>query len=189
MLGSLILGGGAMVLLRRVLGDALRARRQSQRRTLREVSTAANVSLGYLSEIERGQKEASSELLGSICDALGARLSDVLTEVSRTVALAEEMEGVLAPVTSGAPGATAAGRPTAPAAGTPHDSATRTPAARPPRTAPLLPAAPAALAQPQPRVVDGQVSVTVRHDSPLRTTLRATRRRSTGTPRENVYAA
>ena len=52
-----------MVLLRRVIGDALRARRQGQHRTLREVSTAANVSLGYLSEIERGQKEASSELL------------------------------------------------------------------------------------------------------------------------------
>ena len=52
-----------MILLRRVIGDALRARRQAQHRTLREVSTAANVSLGYLSEIERGQKEASSELL------------------------------------------------------------------------------------------------------------------------------
>ena len=59
--------GCAMVLLRRVIGDALRARRQGQHRTLREVSTAANVSLGYLSEIERGQKEASSELLASIC--------------------------------------------------------------------------------------------------------------------------
>ena len=54
-----------MVLLRRVIGDALRARRQGQHRTLREVSTAANVSLGYLSEIERGQKEASSELLAA----------------------------------------------------------------------------------------------------------------------------
>ena len=77
-------GGGAMVLLRRVIGDALRARRQGQHRTLREVSTAANVSLGYLSEIERGQKEASSELLAAICDALGARLSEVLREVSDT---------------------------------------------------------------------------------------------------------
>jgi transcriptional regulator with XRE-family HTH domain len=87
-----------MVLLRRVIGDALRARRQGQHRTLREVSTAANVSLGYLSEIERGQKEASSELLAAICDALGARLSEVLGEVSDTLALAEGMEGVLAPV-------------------------------------------------------------------------------------------
>jgi transcriptional regulator with XRE-family HTH domain len=87
-----------VVLLRRVIGDALRARRQSQHRTLREVSTAANVSLGYLSEIERGQKEASSELLSSICDALGSQLSQVLREVSDTMALAEQMESVLLPV-------------------------------------------------------------------------------------------
>ncbi|KAB1914877.1 helix-turn-helix domain-containing protein [Micromonospora sp. AMSO31t] len=87
-----------MVLLRRVIGDALRARRQGQHRTLREVSSAANVSLGYLSEIERGQKEPSSELLAAICDALGARLSELLSEVSDTVALAEQMPGVLVPV-------------------------------------------------------------------------------------------
>jgi transcriptional regulator with XRE-family HTH domain len=158
-----------MVLLRRVIGDTLRARRQSQRRTLREVSTAANVSLGYLSEIERGQKEASSELLGSICDALGAPLSDVLTEVSRTVALAEQMEGVLAPVPA-QDGAATTGRQ-------------RERPATPARTAPLAP--PAAVAKVARPVVDGQVSVTVRHDSPLRTTLKATRRRS----RESAYAA
>ncbi|WP_250027193.1 helix-turn-helix domain-containing protein [Paractinoplanes maris] len=87
-----------MVLLRRVIGDALRARRQGQHRTLREVSTAANVSLGYLSEIERGQKEASSELLAAICEALGARLSELLGEVSGTLSLAEGMDGVLVPV-------------------------------------------------------------------------------------------
>jgi transcriptional regulator with XRE-family HTH domain len=87
-----------MVLLRRVIGDALRARRQGQHRTLREVSTAANVSLGYLSEIERGQKEASSELLAAICEALGARLSELLGEVSDTLSLAEDMDGVLVPV-------------------------------------------------------------------------------------------
>jgi transcriptional regulator with XRE-family HTH domain len=81
-----------MVLLRKVIGDALRARRLAQHRTLREVSTAANVSLGYLSEIERGHKEASSELLASICDALGAPLSEMLTDVSTTFALAEQME-------------------------------------------------------------------------------------------------
>jgi len=80
-----------MILLRRMIGDALRARRQSQHRTLREVSTAANVSLGYLSEIERGQKEASSELLASICDALGAQLSELLREVSHTVEVAERV--------------------------------------------------------------------------------------------------
>lgn len=87
-----------MVLLRRVLGDTLRERRLDQHRTLRDVSTEAKVSLGYLSELERGQKEASSELLSSICEALGVQLSDVLREVSDTLALAEEMAGVLQPV-------------------------------------------------------------------------------------------
>ena len=69
-----------MVLLRQMLGDALRRLRLRQGRTLREVSAAARVSLGYLSEVERGQKEASSELLASICGALGAPLSQVLRE-------------------------------------------------------------------------------------------------------------
>src|SRR5689334_4434867 len=130
-------GGGAMVLLRRVIGDALRARRQGQHRTLREVSTAANVSLGYLSEIERGQKEASSELLAAICDALGARLSELLGEVSSTLSLAEGMEGVLVPV---------------------DDKA---------------------------KVTDGDVSVAVRRESPLKATLHATRKPQ----RDVVYAA
>jgi transcriptional regulator with XRE-family HTH domain len=84
--------GVSMVLLRKVIGDALRARRLAQHRTLREVSSAANVSLGYLSEIERGHKEASSELLASICDALGARLSEMLSDVSATFALAEQVD-------------------------------------------------------------------------------------------------
>jgi len=83
------------VLLRRVIGDALRARRQAQHRTLREVSTAANVSLGYLSEIERGQKEASSELLAAICEALGAALSEVLRDVSDSLAIDEELRGLV----------------------------------------------------------------------------------------------
>jgi transcriptional regulator with XRE-family HTH domain len=78
-----------MVLLRHLLGDALRRLRLRQGRTLREVSATARVSLGYLSEVERGQKEASSELLASICDALGAPLSQVLREVSDNFALAE----------------------------------------------------------------------------------------------------
>ena len=78
-----------MVLLRHLLGDALRQLRLRQGRTLREVSAAARVSLGYLSEVERGQKEASSELLASICGALGAPLSHVLREVSDNFALAE----------------------------------------------------------------------------------------------------
>jgi len=135
-----------MVLLRRVIGDALRARRQGQHRTLREVSTAANVSLGYLSEIERGQKEASSELLAAICEALGARLSEVLGEVSDTLALAEGMETVLTPVSP----------------------------------APAEPTEP-----PVRKVADGNVSVSVRQNSPLKATLRTTRKRG----RDVVYAA
>ncbi|HEY5988214.1 MAG TPA: helix-turn-helix transcriptional regulator [Streptosporangiaceae bacterium] len=78
-----------MVLLRHLLGDVLRRLRLRQGRTLREVSAAARVSLGYLSEVERGQKEASSELLSAICAALGIPLSQVFREVSDNFALAE----------------------------------------------------------------------------------------------------
>ncbi len=78
-----------MVLLRHLLGDVLRRLRLRQGRTLREVSAAARVSLGYLSEVERGQKEASSELLAAICSALGVPLSRVIGEVSDGFALAE----------------------------------------------------------------------------------------------------
>jgi transcriptional regulator with XRE-family HTH domain len=78
-----------MIVLRQVIGDELRRRRQDQGRTLRDVSGAASVSLGYLSEVERGQKEASSELLAAICDALEVPLSDVLASVSNQVARAE----------------------------------------------------------------------------------------------------
>lgn len=84
-----------MILLRRELGDVLREERRHQGRTLREVSASASVSLGYLSEVERGEKEASSELLGSICGALGLPLSRVLSEVSTRVA---ETEAVTSPV-------------------------------------------------------------------------------------------
>jgi XRE family transcriptional regulator, stress-response regulator len=136
-----------MVLLRRVIGDALRARRQGQHRTLREVSTAANVSLGYLSEIERGQKEASSELLAAICDALGARLSELLGEVSGTLSLAEGMDGVLVPVDE--------------------------------KSSPVKAAGVKKVA------ANGNVSVSVRQDSPLKATLRATRKPT----RDVVYAA
>jgi transcriptional regulator with XRE-family HTH domain len=140
-----------MVLLRKVIGDALRARRLAQHRTLREVSTAANVSLGYLSEIERGHKEASSELLASICDALGARLSEMLGDVSATFALAEQMQSL--------PG----------------------PADQQPVEATL------ALEE---AVTDGDVTVQVHSDGPLRTTLTAMKR--TTPPQRNtesVYVA
>jgi transcriptional regulator with XRE-family HTH domain len=78
-----------VVLLRQEIGDVLRDARRQQGRTLREVSSVARVSLGYLSEVERGQKEASSELLASICGALEVPLSNVLREVSERVASAE----------------------------------------------------------------------------------------------------
>ena len=79
-----------MVLFRRSLGDILRSRRTELGLTLREVSGAARVSLGYISEIERGQKEASSELLSSLCEALDVPLSDVLREVSDIIAVEEQ---------------------------------------------------------------------------------------------------
>ena len=78
-----------MVLLRHLLGDVLRRLRQRQGRTLREVSADARVSLGYLSEVERGQKEASSELLAAICAALDLPLSVVLNVVSEKMAVYE----------------------------------------------------------------------------------------------------
>jgi transcriptional regulator with XRE-family HTH domain len=78
-----------MVLLRQLLGDVLRRLRVRQGRTLREVSASARVSLGYLSEVERGRKEASSELLAAICTALDTPLSQVFREVSDNFALAE----------------------------------------------------------------------------------------------------
>ncbi|GIJ19406.1 helix-turn-helix domain-containing protein [Micromonospora lutea] len=70
-----------MSLLRRVIGAVLRRKRQHQGRTLREVALAAGVSVPYLSEVERGRKEASSEVLAAICRALGLHLSDLLEEV------------------------------------------------------------------------------------------------------------
>jgi len=88
-----------MVLLRQLLGDVLRRLRIRQGRTLREVSASARVSLGYLSEVERGRKEASSELLAAICAALDTPLSQVFREVSDNFALAELQNE---PVLSGA---------------------------------------------------------------------------------------
>ncbi|MBV8930822.1 MAG: helix-turn-helix transcriptional regulator [Mycobacteriaceae bacterium] len=76
-------------LLREVIGDVLRRARTSQGRTLREVSDSARVSLGYLSEVERGRKEASSELLTAICGALDVPLSEVLTDAGRRLARQE----------------------------------------------------------------------------------------------------
>lgn len=85
-----------MILLRHELGEVLREIRQGQGRTLRDVATSASVSLGYLSELERGTKEASSELLAAVCAGLGLSLSEVLGLVSERV---ERVETITAPVT------------------------------------------------------------------------------------------
>jgi transcriptional regulator with XRE-family HTH domain len=76
-------------LLREVIGDVLRRARIDQGRTLREVSDSARVSLGYLSEVERGRKEASSELLSAICGALEVPLSRVLSDAGDEMAQEE----------------------------------------------------------------------------------------------------
>ncbi|HEX6872042.1 MAG TPA: helix-turn-helix transcriptional regulator [Micromonosporaceae bacterium] len=186
-----------MVLLRKVIGDALRARRQAQHRTLREVSTAANVSLGYLSEIERGHKEASSELLASICEALGARLSEMLSDVTTTFALAEQMEDALAGVGADshdrgdAPEGTLVRRvPPVPVSSGPagvanprSDGAARQTKVRQDAKAWITTAVdgrvPAAVdgraVDGRTAVTEGEVTVQVHSDGPLRTTLTATR--------------
>ena len=89
-----------MVLVRQVLGEVLREQRVRQGRTLRDVSKGAMVSLGYISEIERGVKEASSECLAAICSALELPLSSVLELVSRELRREEAAVGQLAPVES-----------------------------------------------------------------------------------------
>src|ERR1700722_7209004 len=80
-----------MAVLRQVVGDTLRGLRLRQRRTLREISSSARVSLGYLSEVERGQKEPSSELLAAICRALGVELSELFPEVTDTLYREEKL--------------------------------------------------------------------------------------------------
>ncbi|MBF0955155.1 MULTISPECIES: helix-turn-helix domain-containing protein [Actinomycetaceae] len=86
----------AAPLLRTEIGDVLREIRRKQGRTLREVSSEAQVSLGYLSEVERGQKEASSELLDAISEALGVPLWYILREVSERMAV---LDGTVVPDT------------------------------------------------------------------------------------------
>ena len=80
-----------MPVLRQVVGETLRGVRLRQRRTLREVSASARVSLGYLSEVERGQKEPSSELLAAIASALDVELSELFAEVSQTLRREEKL--------------------------------------------------------------------------------------------------
>lgn len=78
-----------MVLVRRELGDVLRDVRLQKGRTLRQVASKASVALGYLSEIERGQKEASSEILASVAEALDTPVSSILREVGDRMAVLE----------------------------------------------------------------------------------------------------
>jgi len=78
-----------MTLLRSYLGSTLRSVRVAQGRTLRDVAKSARVSLGYLSEVERGQKEASSELILAICTALDLSLSTLLVDIATQVKSAE----------------------------------------------------------------------------------------------------
>jgi transcriptional regulator with XRE-family HTH domain len=85
-----------MVLVRQEIGDVLRDFRLQKGRTLRQVAGKASVALGYLSEVERGQKEASSEILASVADALEVPISKIMREVSDRLAV---LEGIVVPDT------------------------------------------------------------------------------------------
>lgn len=82
------------MLLREAIGSGLRRARTLRRRTLRDISRLARVSLGYLSEVERGRKEPSSELLAAICEALGMTVAELLVEVAAEMAVAGAEVGV-----------------------------------------------------------------------------------------------
>jgi transcriptional regulator with XRE-family HTH domain len=123
------------MLLRRLIGSALRRSRLRQGRTLREVAHTARVSMPYLSEVERGRKEVSSEILAAICVALGLHLGDLLDEIRGELTLVPARP---VPPVSPAPRSPAAprpsvARPTAPRSSAPRPTAaTRSTAATPP---------------------------------------------------------
>ncbi|MCS6563356.1 helix-turn-helix domain-containing protein [Curtobacterium poinsettiae] len=83
-----------MVLVRQEIGDVLRDFRLQKGRTLRQVASKASVALGYLSEVERGQKEASSEILASVADALDTPISTIMREVGDRLAIVERLTPV-----------------------------------------------------------------------------------------------
>lgn len=88
-----------MVVLRQLIGEVLRTRRVAQGLTLRQVSAQARISLGYISEVERGQKEPSSELLAALCDALDVPMSQILRDVSSILEVEEHaLDRLEAPV-------------------------------------------------------------------------------------------
>ena len=91
------------LLMREAIGESLRRVRTTHRRTLRDVSRKALVSLGYLSEVERGRKEPSSELLAAICEALDVALHDLLSEAAEVMAADAAMEAALASARSRRP--------------------------------------------------------------------------------------
>ncbi len=95
-----------MTAMRQLVGEVLRARRIAQGLTLRDVSARARVSLGYISEVERGQKEPSSELLAALAGALDVPLSKLLLDVSALLAIEESVD--LASVSSITPGGVSA---------------------------------------------------------------------------------
>ena len=81
-----------MVLVRQEIGDVLRDFRLQKAMTLRQVASRASVALGYLSEVERGQKEASSEILASVADALDTPISVIMREVGDRLAIVEGVD-------------------------------------------------------------------------------------------------
>ncbi|MCY7324779.1 MAG: helix-turn-helix domain-containing protein [Microbacteriaceae bacterium] len=83
-----------MVLVRQEIGDVLRDFRLQKGRTLRQVASKASVALGYLSEVERGQKEASSEILASVADALDTPISVIMREVGDRFAVIESLNRI-----------------------------------------------------------------------------------------------
>jgi transcriptional regulator with XRE-family HTH domain len=83
-----------MVLVRQEIGDVLRDFRLQKGRTLRQVASKASVALGYLSEVERGQKEASSEILASVADALETPISVIMREVGDRLAVIEGLNAI-----------------------------------------------------------------------------------------------
>ena len=123
--------------LRQAVGEALRRRRQAQGRTLREVADAAGVSLTYLSEVERGRKEASSEVLEAVCAALDLGLAELFFEVAETLDLAEAVAGVSGGMRGAEPPAVVGFLPPpAPRAAVPPSGPTSIPAPAP--VAPVL---------------------------------------------------
>lgn len=81
-----------MILVRQEIGEVLRDFRQQKGRTLRQVASRASVALGYLSEVERGQKEASSEILASVAEALDVPISTIMREVSDRISVLEGLQ-------------------------------------------------------------------------------------------------